>query len=153
MAQTTAALPRGKYQVEISTDGTTWVDISGQAAAVSQSEGQRLVGRQFTADGTYPVVLDGEIVDATTTEVRYVYTESSGEALETLEGRSTIYVRFSPAGGSSGDKEYTASDDAGSAFACPIVSNLPPDLDSGSPDAAIGVLRVVAPQYVVADHV
>lgn len=151
MAQTTTAIPRGKYQMEISQNGSSWVDISGQAVTVVPSGGERMVGSQNTADGSAPVVTNGDKTAPITLTIRYLYTETASEAQETLEGQTEIYARFSPAGGGVGDKQYTCADDAGSAFAAVIRNNLPPELDAGSGDPAIGVLEIVTPKLAVAD--
>lgn len=156
MAQTTSAISRTGFKVETSTDGSSWTDISGQAATVSVSGGDQLTGSQNTADGNAPVVVASTKTQPFTVTVSCVYTETSSQAFELLEARffastKTIYVRWSPQGGAQGEKQFTCTNDAGTNFACPIVSVSLPDMDAGSGDPALFSFAVSAPYITIAD--
>ena len=154
MAQTTGSLPQGGCQVEVSTDGSTWTDVSGSVASVSMSGGDQMTGEQHTFDGQYPIVTGSGKMNATTAEFSIVYTETSSEAFDIVYGRfedggaGTIYVRYSPAGGQSTEARYFATNDAGSAAtAVPIVSCIPPSADAGVGDTIMASFSVLAPQF------
>lgn len=153
MTQTTGGMPRGNFQVEVSTDGTTWTDISGQAATVQRSDGDQMVGEQHTADGTSPIVTGSNKKAAETVTVGIVYTEETGEAFTVVRARyngadKTIYLRWAPKGGIgsvAGNNLFTCADAAGDAFACPIINCTLPDLDAGSGDVAMAEFSVRTP--------
>lgn len=153
MAQTTGATPKSNYKAEVSLNGSSWTDISGNATTVEIDGGEQQTGEQFTAAGNVPVVIGSNKVSAMTAKVSILYTETSGEAFQVvwaqyISTNKKIYFRYSPKGGASGDKRYVASDDAGSAFACPIISCLPPDVDAGSGDPAMAEFSVIAPKFL-----
>lgn len=153
MAQTTSAIPKSNYKVEVSTDGSSWTDISGNGATVEIDGGEQMIGEQQTAAGNVPVVVPSHKTSAVTANVSVLYTETAGEAFKVVWDRyistnKTLYFRYSPKGGASGDWRYVASNNADSAFACPIISCLPPDMDAGSGDPAMAEFSVTAPKFV-----
>lgn len=155
MAQTTTAIPQSNFVLEVSTNGSSWTDISGQSTQVNVSGGDQMIGEQHTADGNAPVVVASNKVAAIQLECNILYTETSGQAFQTVWARyegaaKTIYVRYAPKGSTSGNERYTASDDAGNSFACPIVSCLPPNTDAGSGDPAMASFTVTCPKLVQA---
>lgn len=152
MAQTTGAMPKSNYKVEVSLNGSSWTDISGNSTTVEIDGGEQQTGEQFTAAGNVPVVIGSNKTSAVKAKVSILYTESAGEAFQVvwaqyISAAKSIYFRYSPKGGASGDKRYVASNDAGSAFACPIISCLPPDVDAGSGDPAMAEFEVIAPKF------
>lgn len=154
MAQTTGSLPQGGCQVEVSTNGSTWTDISGETASIAFSGGEQLTAEQMTFDGQYPIVTGSGKMGAITATVSIFYTETSSEAFDVVYGRyedggaGTIYMRYSPAGGQSTEFRYFATDDAGSsATAVPIVSCLPPSGDASVGDAFMAEFSIIAPQF------
>jgi len=154
MAQTTGNLPQGQCQVEVSTNGSSWTDISGSVASVTTGAGEQMTGEQHTFDGQFPIVTGSGKMAATTAEFSIVYTETASEAFTIVYdrfkdgGAGTIYVRYSPAGGQSTESRFFASDDAGSAEAAvPIVSCLPPAADASAGDAIMASFSVIAPQF------
>jgi len=155
MAQTTTAIPRSNYQIEVSTNGSSWTDISGSSNQVNPSGGDQMYGEQHTADGNAPTVVATHKTGAITITCNILYTETSGEAFQTVWARyegaaKTIYFRYTPDGGDSGDERYTATNDAGTAVACPIINCLPPVVDAGSGDPAMASFTIVAPKLVQA---
>lgn len=98
-------------KVELSADGTTWTDVSIDANMVSvdgfdlESEGTPVFGqaKKLQTIGGF---------DLGTIKVRALYAESTnsawGLANTAFEGRTAIYVRFSPKGGSTGQYRFTS---------------------------------------------
>lgn len=153
MAQSTTAIPQGQALVEVSTDGSSWTDISGSSAQVTPSGGDQLVGSQNTAGGSAPVVTGSGKTDPAEAEVKILYNETSGEAFRIVKVRfdsatKTIYFRYTPKGSGTGNKRYLAASDAGVAFAAPIVSCMPPDLDFGSGDPAMASFHIMFPKWL-----
>lgn len=101
-------------KVELSTDGTNWTDVSVDANMVTVD------GFDLETEGT-PVFGQGKRLQTVgnfelgTVTVRALYAESTssawGMANTAFEGRSAIYVRFSPKGGTTGQYRFTS--DAG----------------------------------------
>lgn len=101
-------------KVELSAGGTTWTDVSTDANMVTvdgfdlESEGTPVFGqgKQLQTIGGY---------ELGTVTVKALYAESTtaawGLANAAYEGRSNLYVRWSPKGGSTGQYRYTS--DAG----------------------------------------
>lgn len=151
MAQTTGGMARANFKVEVSTNGSDWTDISGQAATATPSGGEQIAGEQNTADGSAPIVTGSNKTSSVTVEVSCVYTETGGEAWKVVQARfdgadKTIYLRYSPAGGGNGDLRYVCANDADSAVAVPIISCLPPEMDASSGDPALFTFSVMAPK-------
>lgn len=155
MAQTTAAIAVSGFKVEVSIDGSSWTDISGQAAAVTVDGGDIPVGEQMTAEGSEAIVVSSGKMEPRNVTVRAVYTEESGEAFETVYARyagadKTIYLRWSPKGGAVGDVRYTCAV-AGAAAAVPVVSCSIPELDAGSEELALFEFAVKTPGLLKAE--
>lgn len=142
MAQTTGAMSFRNAKIEISTNGTTWTDISGFANEISLSGGDRQLGEAFTFDGDTPIIVVGKrsTLDVT---VKALYTEGSNDPFEIVraayEGGTNLYVRWSPKGGSTGAFIYTS--DAG------YVQNAPyPVGSASSADAVLLEFTVKTPR-------
>jgi hypothetical protein len=156
MAQTTYGLPRSNFQVQVSTNGSSWTDISGVATTVQRSDGDQMVGEQNTADGASPVVTGSNKKAAETVTVRALYTEQTGEGWKTVHDRyrgtdKTIYVRWAPKGGIgtvAGNVLFTCADEAGTALKVPIINCTLPDLDAGSGDPAMFEFSVRTPSVL-----
>lgn len=153
MAQTTGAFSKSNYKIEVSVNGSTWVNVSGQAGDVKVSGGEQLTGEQQTAENQYPVVVGSGKSAALKIDVNLLYTETAGEAFQTVWARwesttRTIFLRWSPKGGATGDERYVASNNAGTAVACPITNCALPDLDANSGDPALFAFSILAPRVV-----
>lgn len=151
MAQTTTGMSRSGYKIEISTDGTSWTDISGQSNTVATSGGDQLTTSQNTADGLSPIVVGSNKHNTVTVTVSSVYTETAGQAWKIVSAcfysaTKTLFLRFSPAGGASGTQRFTCTNETGTAFACPILNCSPPDTDSGSGEPALFSFSVLSPK-------
>lgn len=155
MAQTTAAIPVSGFKVEVSTDGSSWTDISGQASTVTVDGGDIPVGEQMTATGSEAIVVSSGKVEPRSVTVRSVYTEESGEAFETVYAvyagaDKVIYLRWSPKGGGTGDVRYTCAV-AGAAAAVPMVSCSLPELDAAGDGVALFEFSVRTPGLLKAE--
>ena len=139
MAQSTGAIPKNKFQVQLAVDGTTWLDKSGSSVSVAHTGEEQMSGAQNTADGSAPVVTAGNKHGAATITLRGIYTKVSAEFWDTIRDRwegaaKTIYIRWAPEGGIGtvvGNEQFSAADDAGSAFPCVIKQCNTPELDAG----------------------
>jgi hypothetical protein len=154
MAQTTDAISVAGFKAEVSPDGTSWTDISGTAATVAVDGGDAKVGVQHTAEGGQPVVVPANKTEAVTVTVRALYTETTGEAWKVVDAAyqgadKKIFLRWSPAGGATGDLQYTTAA-GGAAAAGAIVNCLPPELDAGGEDVAMFEFSVMAAGLVSA---
>lgn len=108
MAQTTGSVAQSIGRVEISTDLTTWVNVSGTTQSIQSTDQERMTGDEHTLDGDVPVSQSGKR-NAMDIDFNIVYSEVAGEAYELVraafENANTlgaIYVRWVPKGGSSG---------------------------------------------------
>lgn len=133
MAQTSDSMSFKDCKIEISTNGTTWTDISGFANALGINGGERQVGEVFTFDGDTAIIRGGKRSPLEIT-VKAVYTEGASDPFETVrtayEAGSALYVRWSPQGGQSGEFQFTS--DSG------IVTSAPyPVGESGSADVVL----------------
>lgn len=144
MAQSTGAIAKNQFQIQLSENGTTWVDKSGAAVGISHTGEEQMSGSQNTADGSAPVVTAGGKHSAATITIRGLYTKTASELWDTLrdawEGAGVIYVRWAPEGGIGtvvGNDQFLAADDAGSAFAAVIKSINTPELDAGDGSPAL----------------
>src|SRR5512138_502700 len=104
MAQTTNSVWGGAAKVEISTNGSSWTDISGHSAKVTPSGGDRQTGQAYTFDGEDPIVKVGK-KNPREMRVDIIYTEETNDAFEVARaqfeaaGGGAMYVRYSPDGG------------------------------------------------------
>ncbi len=149
MAQTTAAISQAGFKVEVSTNGSSWTDISGQACTVTEDGGDVKVGNQHTAYGSEAVVVSTNKTEPRTLTVKSLYTEEATEAWKVVRAQyvattKTIYMRYSPKGGNPGDLQYTCAV-GGVAAAVPIVSFVAPELDASAEDPAMFEFSVMTP--------
>lgn len=113
MTQTTDSIWGGAAYVGISTDGSTWTEISSHAKTVSPEGGDRRVGETYVFDDENPIVKVGKL-NSRDTRVDFIYTENAADAFEVVRaqfesaGGGTLYVRWSPSGGGVGDAGYTS---------------------------------------------
>lgn len=151
MAQTTGAIARSGFKVEVSVNGTDWTDISGAATNVTNDGGDALTGDQMTAEGMYSIVTAGNKVEPRNVTVSCVYTEvATTEPWDIVYGRfvgatKTIAVRWSPAGGGPGKFRYGTSVDAVGPDLVPIGGCTLPELDASSGDPALFEFTVRTP--------
>lgn len=112
MPQVTNAISFKNCKVEISTNGTTWTDISGFANSIEVSGGDRQTGETYTFDGDTAIIAVGKREPWEIT-LKVVYTEGVNEPFEVVraayESGTSLYVRWSPKGGASGSFQYTSA--------------------------------------------
>ncbi|NOK59121.1 MAG: hypothetical protein GFH27_549283n419 [Chloroflexi bacterium AL-W] len=122
MAQTTDIAGVTDGQVEISTDGSTWTDISGSTNKVEPVEQNRQTGDEYTLDGNYALVTSGK-TEPVDVKVQIVFTQTAGEAYAVAHAawlnRDPIYVRWAPRGNATGNKQYTTTKGVFKSFTWP----------------------------------
>ncbi len=104
MAQTTEGISFVDAQVEYSTDGVAFADISGWANTVEPSGGERSSGEAYTADGDIAILTFGKRAPV---DIAYncQFTEGATDPFERLRGYhqtadgAQVVFRWSPAGG------------------------------------------------------
>ena len=116
MPQTTTAMNTVEAVVELSTDGTTWTNVSGSTNKVEVSPQTADSGMAATLEGRYKIVRSGKLnpVEATVT---ILYTETAAEAYAILHGQKNLpnlplYMRYTP-GGFNGDYRFYTADSNG----------------------------------------
>lgn len=130
MAQGTGISAKAQY-VAISTDGSSFTDISGYSNTVEPDGGERKAGEFFTFDTDYPGLTRGkrESIDV---KVNILYTEGGSDAWATVntayENNSALYVRWAPQGNTTGYSRYTTG-------AGIVTSMVYPKGEAESPDA------------------
>lgn len=137
MAQTTAAVANACAKVWISTNGTTFTDISGVTQSVQDTEQTRMSGEAYTLDGEGPIVKRGKKEPMETT-VTIIYTETDAEAYEQVRIQFEqsgcnvpFYLRYSPRGGLADNEQLTTGEGILTAFTYPAL-----DASSAAPIVA-----------------
>lgn len=130
MAQTTGATTARVATVGISSDGSSWTDISGFANAVTDTSQDRTSGEDYTFDGDTAIIGVGkrEPVEST---IRIIYTEGAGEPWKVLraafENATDYYVRYTVKAATTGNSRFTSG--KGQIISCPY-----PEIDTTSGD-------------------
>ena len=111
--QTTAGMSAIDVYVGLSTDGSSWTDLSGQTLSVEVSGGERQTGSALTFTGDTPILKRGKRGVITVT-IRGIYTETTSKFWNMAKtayesATASLYARWSPGGGDSGDYGYTTS--------------------------------------------
>jgi len=144
MAQTSDGMSMANAKIEISEDGNTWTDISGFANSISPDGGELQTGEAYTFDGENAIITTGkkEPLDIT---FSIVYTEGATDAADVIRGyydnKTNCYIRWSPAGGNSGDKQFTAQGY--------IVNPVLPGGEAGSADPVLIEITLRTPKVTV----
>jgi hypothetical protein len=145
MAQTTGHMNGTGGKIEFSSNsGGAFTEISGSVNAVDPGELVRQVGQVFTAEGDKALIAAGK-QDPLEISVNIVYTETASEAFDLIEtvilaGEEDGQLRWSPAGGASGDDQFTTDDG--------IVRNLQlPGFDAGVADPLVLSFTFITPGY------
>ena len=113
MAQTSTAFSARNAVVYISTDGSSWTNISGSSQSVTAGDGTRLTGTAHTFDGNGPIIVAGKL-DAQESTVAITYTEDTNGAYDRAKGyfdgaNSICYLRVAPNGSASGNFRFTST--------------------------------------------
>ena len=121
MPQTTTAINVVDAVVEVSTNGTTWTNISGSTNKVEPSPQTTDSGMAASLEGQYKIVRAGKYnpVDITVT---ILFTETAAEAYAILHGQKEVaghplYLRYAPVGYNGEYRWYTADSNGNKAAA------------------------------------
>lgn len=128
MAQQTDSYTMVEGEVEFSTDGAAFTSYAGHIANVTVSAGERTIGQKHTYDGDTPLLHGGKraaLVVAVEVTVGAPNAVPQTLVRTAYETRSGLWIRWSPAGGNSGDERFTSSQG--------IVEN--PPYQVGEPDS------------------
>lgn len=142
MAQTTGQIPMACGQVEVSTNGVDYSDISGSAMSVTPAEQARNVGEQYTLEGDTAVMAAGKLQPLDVV-LQIIYTESDTEAYDRARAIHetacgvVYYIRWSPGGGDVGDDRITSGAGYVTSFQYP-----PMDATAGGPTITSYTIRV-----------
>lgn len=97
-------------KLEVSTNGSSWTDISGMANTLVPSGGEYATAETYTMDGLDPATTIGKRTALVLT-CTAVFTEGAGEVFAIVQAvydaGSDLYVRWSPRGGQTGEKLFT----------------------------------------------
>lgn len=132
MTQTTGQISFVNAKIEISTNGSSWTDISGHTSSIDVPAQARASGEAYTFDGDTALITGGkrEPVEIT---VRIIYTEADTDAFEVVEAEfetddgDPLYLRWTPKGSGANTSQYATG-------ACEIVSFQYPGGDASSAD-------------------
>lgn len=138
--------------LEISSDGNTWVDLSGMATEVQVPEQTRMSGTAYVFGLDVAKVTAGkrEPVEIT---VNGLYSEENAELFETIrpwfQSGARVYFRYSPKGvGATGRAVYTASNDGTTPGAVMVTALKYPDIVAGSADPAPASFKLLVPALI-----
>ncbi len=153
-SQTGSAITQGNFAIEVSTSGTAWIAICGEATNIAISGGDQPVGELMTACGTNAVVLGSKKQNPWEIVVTAVYTETaSTEAFDYVFDRfngtvtpKTLAVRWAPSGGTAAPNKVFNTSNSGTAIGLvPILRCMPPTQDASSADPAVFEFAVRSP--------
>jgi len=155
MPATTDAFSQGNFEIEVSEDNVTWTSICGTTTNVNPGDPEHNVGEQFVACAEYPVLTPSDKIAAREIQVDVVYTETTDESFDYvysiwLTAGRAIYLRWSPAGGATGDNQFTTSQDGSTAGAGYLTSCTIPEQDASSEDPAVFSFTVKAAAVIMA---
>jgi len=126
MPQTQVAMSWRDCDVALSTDGASWTDVTGYHNSIEQSGGELATGSAHTSDATYAVVTVGKRAPATVT-FNALYVESASTpyafAKTAYETPSELYIRWSPAGRTSGNYTFYTGMNAVATPGTPIAAD------------------------------
>ena len=113
MAQTANAITFKDAKIEYTTNGTSFVDMSGHASLIEESGGDRKTSEAYTYDGDTAIIGKGKREPRTVTAT-VIYTEETADPYLTLlpyfDAGSSVGFRWSPKGlitGTTGEYLYT----------------------------------------------
>lgn len=146
---TTDAMSTVDADVQVSTDGTTWTDLGGEATSVDVPEQTRMTGTAYVFAADVATVTAGkrEPIEIT---VNALYTETAGQAFEVIrplfQAGTRLYFRYSPKGiGATGRAVYTASNDGSTPGACVISAFDYPDAVADNGDPTPTMFKILVP--------
>jgi hypothetical protein len=141
MAQTTGAINAANGITEVSSNNSTWKDISGSLISMIPAEQTRNTGSRTTIDGDQPIILVGK-KQPHDVAMLMVYTDITDEAFDVMETiwntePPTIYIRYFPEGKESGNKMYSSGKGSLKSFQHPALDSASNDPIACSSSATI----------------
>lgn len=134
MAQTTGGITQACGQVEISSDGVTYIDISGVTQSFTPGAQTVISAEAYTLDGDTAIVRGGKR-EPMESEFVIVYTEVDAEGYEQARAifessncGNDAWVRYSPQGGDANEEQLTSGQGTIISFTYP-----PLDASGGGP--------------------
>ena len=110
MAQTTGATTARAATVGVSSDGSSWTDISGFAMSVTGQSQDRMSGEVYTFDGDTAIIGAGKR-EPEEIEISYVYTEGGSDPFEVIravfENATAYYFRWTVKAATTGNFRFT----------------------------------------------
>ena len=146
MPKTSDAVAQACAKIEVRPGCTgSWVDISGTSNLITLPKEVVSTGSMAVFNDDTHVLTTGKKQPVTAT-ISIVYTETAGEAFETVRAvwlaagcNKKICVRLTPQGGNIGDLEIYIGDENTPAF---LTGLKPPDLNAGEGTPAMGEFDV-----------
>lgn len=144
----TSTVSKAKFKIEISSNGSSWSDISGKTNNITGVAQSRKFAETNVGSNDNPEITAGQR-EAVKGQVRILYSEDALHAFELLraahEDGGCIYLRYAPRGGAASTKRYaSAAADGSTAAPCIITNFLYPDGDKGSAEPVMAGFDFVA---------
>lgn len=112
MAQVTGQTTGADFYAAVSTDGSSYTDISGAATMVEPKTRERKHGERFSGEGDYPVKAYGK-QEAQEWELTVIYTKTAGQAYALLKtayaAKTRLNLRYAPEGNTTANDRFTLS--------------------------------------------
>ena len=113
MAQVTGQTTGAYFYAAVSTDGSSYTDVSGAATMVEPKAAQRKHGEAYTGGSEdYPAKAYGKL-EAQEWELTVIYTKTSNEPYDLLHDAFTagtrLNLRYCPEGNTTGNERFTLS--------------------------------------------
>jgi len=144
MAQTTGATTARAATVGVSSDGSSWTDISGFAMSVTGQSQDRMSGEVYTFDGDTAIIGAGKR-EPEEIEISYVYTEGGSDPFEVIravfENATAYYFRWTVKAATTGNFRFTTP-------ACYVTSFTYPEIEAENAGDPIAGAFTVRTPYV-----
>lgn len=112
MAQTTTQTTGSDFYAAVSTDGSSYTDISGSSTMVEPKKRERKRGDAHTGEGDTPTTTVGK-QEAQEWELTALYTKTAGQAYKLLQAayaaKTRLNIRYCPEGNTTGNDRFTLS--------------------------------------------
>lgn len=142
----TSTVSKSKFKLEVSSNGSSWSDISGKSVSVTASQSRKYAATNVGASDN-PEVTAG-MRDEVKLQVRILYSEDSLHAFELVraahEDGGCLYLRYGPRGGAASTFRYATAAADGTTAAPGIITNfIYPDGDKGSAEPVMAGFDMV----------
>ena len=123
MAQTTGATSWRNAVIEFSTDGSSWVDISGVGNKLGHSGGDRMQGEEYTGAADTAVITTGKR-EPIKLKTDVVYSEATADQYVNLEtcylNNTPLKLRWAPKGSTTANFRFTSDTGYVTSFTPPV---------------------------------